>query len=377
MADVDEFHVARREWSARKHGILVKYLSGADRVWSRFPEVTFVDGLAGQGRFDDQTPQSSVLIAELARARSADDRHLVKCINVESDPDLFQRLTLETSAVAPALVHNLLGSWQERSGEVMRRLGRSPAVIFLDPFGVVQIPWSSIEPFLKRPLTDVLMIFMGTAAARTSGAATGQLHTSRDAQASTMDAVFGTSEWREVVAQSQPGDRLRDGLCSLYLRRLGSASRYAYSFDVKTADGVYKYSMMLATHGDVALKITNDVFYKTDGEQELAAEERRQAQALQTRQQLSFALELNPVAASIFAVQRQRTAILTLFENSEGLVLERRQLRRALWARGWFGKATTTQQNVAVSELDREGRIHVERGSRAAETDRISLRASR
>ncbi|WP_157617182.1 class I SAM-dependent methyltransferase [Saccharomonospora marina] len=83
------FFDARQAPAVVKHGLLKRYCRAfAMKAGTRTP-VTFLDGYAGAGCYDDDTPGSPLVLAEAARSVAA--KRQIEAIFVEKDQSTFAR----------------------------------------------------------------------------------------------------------------------------------------------------------------------------------------------------------------------------------------------------------------------------------------------
>src|SRR3990172_7646614 len=123
MRKTESFYASRREWSERKHQVLLKYLGAATRILAtRFGAVYFVDGFAGPGYYEDGAPGSPVLAAQHA-AKVSTEPYPLRLINVEVDEKLFQQLEQHTTHIAPTLVTNFCCSFEAAIPQILKLLG--------------------------------------------------------------------------------------------------------------------------------------------------------------------------------------------------------------------------------------------------------------
>ncbi len=133
-----DFHDSRKTWSRIKHSILGTYLSLLLGKLGRPDEhVYYVDGFAGQGRYEDGEDGSPLIAAKLAENPvQKSRREVLRCINVEQNPATFSNLVEATAAyVEKGIVKNLLGSFEDRLPKVLQLVQNCPTFFFIDPFG--------------------------------------------------------------------------------------------------------------------------------------------------------------------------------------------------------------------------------------------------
>ena len=171
------FFVQRRLTSKLKHLILECYVKEfAYYLGSVRPSLYYVDGFAGPGTYRKQNgqtePGSPVLVAELAkRLQKTNAPFQLKCLNVETDPFLFQTLEEVTATFRPHIVEkNFLGSFTQALPDVLQRIGNAPAFFFIDPFGTKGIAFTDLLPvFGRQAVTEVLITLHTDGIAKKAG----------------------------------------------------------------------------------------------------------------------------------------------------------------------------------------------------------------
>jgi three-Cys-motif partner protein len=146
-----DFHKERRAWFQIKHQIVGTYLSLFLEKLGKFDDrVYYVDGFAGQGRFDDGTEGSALIAAKLAAEPVQKSRQgVLHCINVEVDPATFDNLEKATAPYAKR-VRNLRGTFQDRLPEILKLIGNHTAFFFIDPFGTQGAEISTLKELGAR-----------------------------------------------------------------------------------------------------------------------------------------------------------------------------------------------------------------------------------
>ncbi|MFC3894458.1 three-Cys-motif partner protein TcmP [Lentzea rhizosphaerae] len=156
------FFDARRAPAVVKHGLLRRYCPAfAHKAGSRTGgRVTFLDGYAGAGCYDDDTPGSPLVLLEAAR--SVADRRDVDAVFIERDPATYARLEevlADRCKGQPYLP--LPGDVDDHLEEVMRRSNDRALFAFLDPFGPAlsreRLCWLLKQRAQRRLPTDVLL----------------------------------------------------------------------------------------------------------------------------------------------------------------------------------------------------------------------------
>lgn len=165
----DDFFENIRPWSRRKHRLLDKYLRPfsakvASRTQNR--EIFCVDGFAGAAKYDDGSQGSPLLIARFSDecARWSNPVQL-RIINVEPDSKnqgIFASLEDATTEwVKNGTVTNIKSDFRSALPEILRTIGDSPALFFIDPFGPTYLHFQDLELLFRRSqrITEVIINF--------------------------------------------------------------------------------------------------------------------------------------------------------------------------------------------------------------------------
>ena len=121
-----------------------------------------------QGRYvDDGLEGSPLLAAKHAKSLSLNHRDYdLRCINVEVDPHVFEDLQYATKPFADN-VNNFHGSFSDFVPAILQSIGDQPALFFLDPIGIADLSWKTLEPVFQRSAkTEILVRFDAQTALR-------------------------------------------------------------------------------------------------------------------------------------------------------------------------------------------------------------------
>lgn len=161
-----DFHDTRKTWSRIKHGILGKYLSLLLGKLGRPGEHIYcVDGFAGRGRYATGEEGSPLIAAKLAADPiQTSRRDILRCINVESDPETFANLAAATADyVTRGIVTNLPGTFEDNLPPILKKVQRYPTFFFIDPFGTEGAEISTLQQLAERQgKTEVLVRYDDT-----------------------------------------------------------------------------------------------------------------------------------------------------------------------------------------------------------------------
>ena len=122
--DEKYFHTLK-EWSERKLKLLENYLEPATRIMkSIHPTVYYVDCFAGRGTYgrpgEPQIPGSPIRAAQLAQGYIDEGKpYSLRCINVESDPKIFQGLQ-DATANYSHITQNFQGTFVDNINNTTR-----------------------------------------------------------------------------------------------------------------------------------------------------------------------------------------------------------------------------------------------------------------
>jgi three-Cys-motif partner protein len=166
MVSSGDFHQARKTWSRIKHSILGRYLSLLLGKLGRPGELLYyVDGFAGQGRYENGEDGSPLIAAKLAaNPVQTSRRDVLRCINVEEKPDTYANLVEATrSYVEKGIVTNLLGTFEDHLPASLKLVKSYPTFLFIDPFGTESAEISTLQTIARRRgKTEVLVRYDDT-----------------------------------------------------------------------------------------------------------------------------------------------------------------------------------------------------------------------
>lgn len=224
-----DFFGQRSAQAVLKHGVLMRYARYfAGRAGSATQgRVAFIDGYAGEGRYQDGSPGSPLLLASQATRAQMFGRD-VKLAFVERDADRRHRLR-ESLAEAEIEPDQLLGGdLDEVVDGLLDRYTRHAVLLFADPFGLA-VARSTLERVLRRrspsqPI-DVLYHFSLSTVARMGRAGVVAGPTSRQ-NAEQLDAALGAIGWREDFERATAPNSPTEAALAV-ARRFGESVRRA------------------------------------------------------------------------------------------------------------------------------------------------------
>jgi three-Cys-motif partner protein len=267
------------EWSEIKLRVLEKYFDAYLRYRGKAqPKVFYVDGCAGTGRYGadgaDQREGSPVRMAKFAQRRRDEGKPCqLVCINTEINPDFCRELRDSLAGFDPALVRVRDGAFQDHLASILREMGDSPAVFFLDPFGVKQMRMADMNPLLRRPDTE-LLLNLNTPRLRMLAGFEDSASKDARAKVALVSEVLGEGPTDPDPAWLREWRRLRDPIrwerwaADAYRRELVGRSphlRRAFAYPVREAVGANpKYYLIFASRSDEAILVMNDLVCSED-----------------------------------------------------------------------------------------------------------------
>lgn len=224
-----DFFGQRTAQAVLKHGVLTRYAHYfAGRAGSATQgRVAFIDGYAGEGRYQDGSPGSPLLLASQATRAQMFGRD-VKLAFVERDADRRKELR-ESLAEAGIEPDQLLGGdFDEVVDGLLDRYTRRAVLVFVDPFGL-GVDHATLERVLHRrspqqPI-DVLYHFSLSTVARMGRAGVVERPTSHH-NAEQIDAALGAIGWREDFKRATAPNAPTEAALAV-ARRFGESVRRA------------------------------------------------------------------------------------------------------------------------------------------------------
>ena len=205
MAGSAGFFGQRSPQAVLKHGLLTRYAYYfAGRAGSAaHGRVAYIDGYAGEGRYEDGNPGSPLLLASEAQRAALINRQ-VKLAFVERDPERRERLRRTLSDEQVAFDELVDADLETSIDALLDRYTDHAVLLFVDPFGL-GLSRNALERVLNRrsprqPI-DVLYHFSLSSLARMGRAALlpGPL---AEKNATLIDAALGRVDWRTAFSET-------------------------------------------------------------------------------------------------------------------------------------------------------------------------------
>jgi three-Cys-motif partner protein len=192
-----------REQTEAKHFILRRYLQTLTfkLLEGGLRELAYVDGFSGpwESRTTDYSDTSfmiaiSVLKDAHQKFRDKGTAKVIKCFFVEENLKAYKQLA---SAVAKHHdpvngfhIATFQGRFEDSVAEIIKYIGRSFALVFIDPTGWTGYPYHTIAPVLRHRPSEVLINFMYDHINRFASS-------NDPAIIETLDPILGGANWAE------------------------------------------------------------------------------------------------------------------------------------------------------------------------------------
>ncbi|MFE9334813.1 three-Cys-motif partner protein TcmP [Streptomyces sp. NPDC006925] len=355
-------------WSAQalpsvlKHNLLGRYIPQfGGMTGSRDGRVVYLDGYAGEGRYESGEPGSAEIAMRVATQHRARGLRWT-CFFTEKEAKSHARLE-EVAAIyrrqgVDARVHH--GEADGVLDEVLRTATGLPLFLFLDPCGL-GLPWQRLTQTLARrrmprrwPPTEFLMNFSMVAVRRLGGNARSAKGLERSSER--FDEVCGGHWWRDFFpADREPAPDAAEAVAAEYARRLGEATGMLVQWIPVAKAPQHKpvYYLVFGTRRQHGLWVFGDA----------AARARNEWwDGLEVTEVESNPDTLFPATSLIRPDPKDVTdkAVPVMAENLEKLLRQGRSVKlvdHTLDVFGdYYGQVPETAARAAVKQLHRDGR---------------------
>ncbi|MFE0520763.1 three-Cys-motif partner protein TcmP [Streptomyces sp. NPDC058954] len=353
--------------SVFKHELLKRYLpqfGGMTGSRSRDKRVVYLDGYAGEGRYENGEPASGEIALRVASYFGAHHGITLECFFTEAQPKSFERLqkVVESYRARGVLAHAHRGEVDGVLDSVIRRAAQQPLFLFLDPCGLA-LPQDRLVSVLQqrpqaKPPTELLMNFSMMAVWRLGGHVRSPKGNERALQR--FDAVCGGTWWREYFADATASSA-RDGaaedaieaVAAEYARRLEKHTGMSVQ-SVPVSHSPHKravYRLVFATRSPYGLWVFGDCVARARDTWWQTLDSREE----ESSGQLSF-FSQTPDPQEV-----EDRAVLAIADNLEGLLLRTRRpfklVDHTLEVFGsFYGQVTEPVVRRAVRLLHEQGK---------------------
>jgi three-Cys-motif partner protein len=225
--------------SVFKHDLLKRYLpqfGGMTGSHSHDKRVVYLDGYAGEGRYENGDPASAEIALKVASSLRNRPGLTLECFFSEPQAKSFDRLheVVQHYLARGVRAHAHRGEADGVLDQVVQRAVREPLFLFLDPCGLV-LPQDRLVDVLARkrpqkwPPTELLMNFSMMAVWRLGGHVRSPKGNEKSLQR--FDDVCGGTWWREYFADAV-ASRDKDGAAEDAIEAV--AAEYARRLERRT-----------------------------------------------------------------------------------------------------------------------------------------------
>ena len=273
--DNKKFFENLKIWSKRKHRLLAKYLPPfsakvASTTLNR--DVFCVDGFAGAAKYDDGSEGSPVLMATFSHVCAKWSRPInLRIINVEPNIATFNSLEDRTQGwKSTGVVENINSKFNDAIPSILTKIGASPTLFFVDPFGPTDVYFSHLIPILQRNpyITELIINFDTDGLYRIACAAISQNINPKTAETNTnnVTAIIGSDNWKSRFEQknltTEEGEEI---LLREYISNLGRYGFNVADYAIREAlNKKPKYHFIYCTRHNDGIYLMNDFVRQED-----------------------------------------------------------------------------------------------------------------
>ncbi|MEX0677787.1 MAG: three-Cys-motif partner protein TcmP [Pirellulales bacterium] len=253
--------------TAAKHFLLKRYLDAWFPILGKHhARISYIDGFAGPGEYEDGEDGSPILAIEAAKAHVANGT-LAPNVNIsfifaeaksEYADHLRSRLNTLTipaqfnAGVIPGEFADVIGSILDQLEKERKQI--APTFAFVDPFGFSGIPFALMTRILAYPRCEVFVNIMVEFINRF-------LEHPNDKVVAHFPTTFGTDEVLKIPTQS--GDRAK-ALLSLYKKQLQTKAKFVGQFDMHGCKDQKTYSLFFASNSPLGFEKMKEAMWSVD-----------------------------------------------------------------------------------------------------------------
>lgn len=358
-----EFFHEIKDWSERKLNILEKYLDPFTKILGsqkRTEYVYYIDAFAGAGLYKDGSKGSAIRAAELAQQYERGNKsYRLRCINIEADPHNYKNLEKNTEQFGN-IVLNLQGTFFDNVTNVLNQASNSPALCFLDPFGIKGIDaWDVIQKIIFRGApTDFWIRFDHITLFRLAGFYDSDAAMA-DKNIETLCTTYGIHDKDKLFNLISGGsiEERRENAVNLYMENLKEEFQkvrgrgFAAYYPIRSIIGQDKYFLVFATGHLKGAIIASELICSIEEDYKREVEEYKVGQT----KQMSFQLFAEPTEEEIFQdkVIRLQNSIRQSCSKTQ---LSREEVYERILSE-WFGKIRSSHMTQALKALQKNGYI--------------------
>ncbi len=219
-----------REQSYIKHFFLERYLERvAYNILSFKDDFVYVDGFSGPWKSEDEAFEDTSFVIALNELRKIRDGFRdrgrtinIRCLFIEKEPGPYRQLDQTIRAEKDIEVKALNGSFEELIPEILKFIGSSFSLIFIDPTGWTEFGLKEIGPVLRHRPGEIILNFMFDPLNRF-------LEHPNPENAASYDPLFGGEGWNfETEELVGNGLTREEAILMVYRERFRKAGEFGH-----------------------------------------------------------------------------------------------------------------------------------------------------
>jgi three-Cys-motif partner protein len=274
---MDDFFANLKSWSKRKHRLLGKYLPPFSAKVGSWAKVIYcVDGFAGAAKYEDGSPGSPLMMAQLADKCASWRRPVnLRLINVENDPDNYKSLKAITEPwESKGIITNKEGQFGDLIPEILSMIANNPAFFFIDPYGPTYVLFSHLLPILERAqrATELIINFDADGLRRIADTMHARITTQQVSKAvltniENVTEIIGSDQWKQHFREGKFSTQERETLLlRIYMENISQHDYAVTAYPIrKSIKDSPKYFLVYCTrHPDGIVLMSNFIREEED-----------------------------------------------------------------------------------------------------------------
>lgn len=214
--------------------------------------------MAGEGYYESGDLGSAGRLASIAQFHE-DRGRSIRVIAVEAHDAAFTQLQANTAELR-GFIEVRHADWRTELPALLKELQGYFVFFFVDPMGVVEIPWSSMSQIVTRPDSEILVNFNSSIAARLAGfVLNGKTDTG---QAARIEEVMNGMAWTSGASEARDRHELHEHLATTYARLIGVHGNFIVCWSLVregVEEGLNKYHLIFASRHSKPFPVLNDI----------------------------------------------------------------------------------------------------------------------
>lgn len=254
----------------KKHIILKRYLDAWIPIRSsKNGRIVFIDGFAGPGEYKNGEEGSPIIAMKSLIQHKLNLKGEFIFIFIEKEKDRCDHLKTVISRLERSPNPNLKLKFFVECGEfskvvdtILNKIKEeqkrlAPTLLFIDPFGFSGIPLEIIKRFMANTGCEVLISFMVEDLIRWC---------ELDQNLESIDALFGTDEWRVIRDKKVDSKEKLEFIVSLYIKKLKEEAGITFVRPFKMINQSNKtdYFLIFGTNNELGLQKMKESMWSVD-----------------------------------------------------------------------------------------------------------------